>query len=251
MKRIFHIFFCLFLLSVGYAQSTNDKFLQSQKAFNEKEYQVAIDFLKELMEEDPYNEYIHYNLANAYYQLGNVGESIYHYEKTLKINPDFEVAKVNLDFAKKMKVSDIKGNFEISQKQMFYQLFDVLSIRAWAILSIICSVLVLVSFSYYYFSNQIVSKKIGFSLAIAFFVIGLISVFITYHQKNYLTTYEMGIVIPKEVLMKEQPRESSKTKIKIIEGTKVLIQEQSQKWYKVKLVNDSIGWVKQNEIREL
>ena len=244
---------CITMLigSLTMAQNNQEAISKAISAYNEKEYAVAIDLWKNVLKNYPDNANLHYNLANAYYQNTQTGLSIYHYEKALKIKPDFVQAQINLEFAQKLKIDKFKGQFSLSQSEIFYNIFDFLSINTWAVLSIIFSVVTFIVFGVYYLNNNSRTKKISFSLMFVFLFLSMVSVLITSMQKSFLNKSSFGIVIPKEVLLKEQPRASSKTVLKIHEGSKVVIDETSDKWYKIRLVNDTLGWINKEEIKEL
>ena len=230
------------------SQAIIDKALQ---AYDTKEYATSIDLWNQVLKEYPNQADAHFNIANAYYQNRQAGWSIYHYEKALKINPDLKDARVNLEYAQKLRIDNFKGIFAISQDEMFYNIFDFLSANGWAVVSIIISILVLTAFMIYYFTQETKWKKTGFSLIFVFLGLMILSVAITFHQTNFLNKSRFGIVVQKEVLMKEQPRSTSKTVLKIHEGSKAVIDDRSEQWVQIRLVNDTIGWVKKEEIKEL
>jgi tetratricopeptide (TPR) repeat protein len=61
-------------------------------------------FLEASLEEYPggkYNYYIHYELADANKQLGNMEPAMQHCEEALELNPDFDAAKTLLEELRK------------------------------------------------------------------------------------------------------------------------------------------------------
>src|SRR5690606_7490982 len=162
--RAWTIVFVWILSASLWAQKAPSVVDHALQAYEAKEYSTAIDLWKKALEIAPNNADIHYNLANAYYQNRQAGWSIYHYEKALKINPDFKEAQVNLEYANKLIIDPIKGNFAISQDEMFFRLFDFFTVNTWAISSIIASLLVLVAFIVYFFYKNTISQRVSFSL---------------------------------------------------------------------------------------
>lgn len=249
--RVLLVCFTFLISTFMIGQDNQAQIKDALQAYDAKEYAKAIDLLNNVLVEHPENAEVHYNLANAYYQNQQAGYSIFHYEKALKIKPDFKDAQVNLEYAQKLRLDDFKGNFSISQNEMFYNLFNFLSTNSWALVTILFSVMILVTFILYISTQKTVSKKISFTLMFVFLGVMFSSLLITFHQRDFLKNSRFGIIVQKEVLMKEQPRVASQTIEKIHEGTKVLVDDRSEQWVQIRLVNDTLGWIKKEEIKEL
>ncbi|WP_034632423.1 tetratricopeptide repeat protein [Maridesulfovibrio bastinii] len=63
----------------------------------------AIDYYNRALEMSSRDENLHYNMARAYYEKGELKSCIEHLEKALEINPEHEEAQKFLDYAKKMQ----------------------------------------------------------------------------------------------------------------------------------------------------
>ena len=127
MKQLL-ILFLSFCFSLGLqAQENNDAlFTKGINAFNQKDYTASAQVFEKLVKKDSLNATLHYNLGTAYLRLQNTGLSIYHLEKSLKLQPDYEPARINLNFAEKLKTKITKGNLPIPQQQMLYSVFNFL-----------------------------------------------------------------------------------------------------------------------------
>lgn len=73
--------------------------------YQKKEYDKAVELYKKSAEgKDTLSEYSCYNSGNAFYRNNKFDEAIKYYINALKLNPDDEDAKYNLEMArKKMK----------------------------------------------------------------------------------------------------------------------------------------------------
>lgn len=65
----------------------------------------AIDYYNRALEMTSKDENLHYNMARAYYEKGELGTCIEHLEKVLQINPEHNEAKKFLAYAQKMQTS--------------------------------------------------------------------------------------------------------------------------------------------------
>ena len=56
-------------------------------------YAGEIEFYKEKVRENPDDAEAHYNLGNAYYDLGRHQEAIESYKQAIRIDPDYREAR--------------------------------------------------------------------------------------------------------------------------------------------------------------
>lgn len=249
MKQLL-ILFLSFCFSLGLqAQENNDAlFNKGINAFNEKDYAASAQVFEKLVKTDSLNATLHYNLGTAYLRLQNTGLSIYHLEKSLKLQPDYEVARINLNFAEKLKTKVTKGNLPIPQQQMLYSVFNFLKPNAWAYLAIASMFLTVIVLVIYRLNSNATAKKALFTLSIFTLVISIGSYFISKNQSDYLLMNNYVIVKDKEVLLMTEPRSVAKITATLNEGEKGFIQEETNQWIKIQLQNDTIGWVDKKNV---
>ena len=180
MKQLL-ILFLSFFFSLGLqAQENNDAlFNKGINAFNQKNYAQSVQVFKELVKVDSLNATLHYNLGTAYLRLQNTGLSIYHLEKSLKLNPGYEPARINLNFAEKLKTSVSKGNLPVPQQQMLYSVFNFLKPNTWAYLAIGSMFFVTVLLIAYRLNKNTSLKKILFSTSMLMLFVSITSYFIS------------------------------------------------------------------------
>jgi tetratricopeptide (TPR) repeat protein len=76
----------LFLIpSVLFAQKNNTLIKNGNDAYNKKEYEIAADNYKKVLNNDPVNEKAQYNLGNALYKKGNTDEALKAYDDAIKV----------------------------------------------------------------------------------------------------------------------------------------------------------------------
>ena len=91
-----------------------------------------------------------YYLANCYYKTHQVAPAIFNYEKALLVNPDFENAKTNLEFAKKLQLDDIKVIPKVGLGTLLFDATKIMHYDTWAWLAVTFSFLVLGSSPKYF-----------------------------------------------------------------------------------------------------
>jgi|GEM_PF-2690748 len=90
-------FFFLFLsLTVcGFLFGEEKPFDRGIRLFKEGKYKEAIDSFKESLKEGD-DATIHYNIASAYYRLGDYDSASEEYKKALQLKPEYEAAQLGL-----------------------------------------------------------------------------------------------------------------------------------------------------------
>lgn len=248
MKQLF-LLFLSFCFSAVMAQENNDaQFAKALQAFEAKDYATSAKIFDELIKIDSLNPTLHYNLGTAYLRLQNTGLSIYHLEKALKLQPDNEAIRINLNFAEKLKTKITKGNLPIPQKQMLYSVFHFLTPNRWAYMAIGFMFLSLALWLFFGFNNNATAKKVLFATGIFTLVLSGASYFISKNQSNYLVQHHYAIVKNKEANLMQEAREVSKFITTISEGEKGLIKEETNQWIKIQLPNNTVGWVEKNQV---
>jgi len=169
-------------------------------------------------------------------------------EKSLKLQPDYEPARINLNFAEKLKTKVTKGNLPIPQQQMLYSVFNFLKPNAWAYLTIASMFLTVIVLVIYRLNSNATAKKALFTLSIFTLAISIGSYFISKNQSDYLLMNNYVIVKNSDVLLMNEPRSVAKITATLNEGEKGFIQEETNQWIKIQLQNDTIGWVDKKSV---
>lgn len=247
MKKVL-IFFISVCFSLTLFANNNEVFNKAIKSYQEKDYKKSAELFNELIKSDSLNPTLHYNLGTAYLRLQNTGLSIYHLEKSLKLNPDNEAARINLNFAEKLKTTVSKGNLPVPQQQMLYSVFNFMKPNTWAAFTITAMIIAVLLFIAFMFTNNNVLKKVLFSVGIAGLIISVASYFIAKNQTNYLSSNHYVIFKNDGSKLLQEPRIVSKTTFNVTEGEKGFILDETEQWYKIQLPNDTIGWVDKNSV---
>ena len=86
------IFFSLFTFLMCTAQN-NKLFDEATTAYNSGEYEKAIGFYTDILDNGEHSTAVYFNLGNSFYKLNKIAESIYYYEKALLLSPNDEEVK--------------------------------------------------------------------------------------------------------------------------------------------------------------
>ena len=151
-KVLFYI--SIFVCQYNFGQDFNEMFNKGNSAYNEGNFEKAISHYNNILKQGKHSSDLYFNMGNAYYRLNRVPESIFYYEKAKQLDPSSDKIKLNSSFAENMTIDSIE-ELPISQiEEIKIKVFQFLSDRNWAILTVILSWLFLVMFSLYLFYSK-------------------------------------------------------------------------------------------------
>lgn len=232
----------LIISSVSYAedaQTINRLFDQGNSYYEAGDYQRAITTYEEILLSGYASGSVYYNLANAYYRLGERGEALLNYLQAKTLMPRDPDLRANLEYLKKVLQVTFQKNFLTS-------FTDFLTINELAMLTLgMFAFLVLLTLIYLYLPKVKLKIKMPLYLLAGVFILLLISTsLITYNFYHQ----EQGIVVVEEATVYFEPSETGEIYYQLTEGNKVTIDLQRQGWLQVHCQEGKKGWVKVKEI---
>lgn len=252
MKQLIYLLI-LFISSSLFATDETASFAKANQLYQQGKYQEALTKFEAIAQQNSkqISAELYFNIANCYYQTHQVAPAIFNYEKALLVNPDFENAKTNLEFAKKLRLDDIKEVSKVGLGKLLFDFTTVLHYDAWAWLAVVFSLMLLVSFVVYYFSEKVLIKRLFFIGMTIEIVLICIFVFFGFFQKRQIYKDQPAIVFAEEVELMKEPNALQKSKQTLHEGTKLFVLSTKGDWKKVQLTDDTIGWITADAIKML
>jgi len=247
MKKILFItgFLATFFLQ---AQSAENFFKKGNEAYKKGDYQTAITAYEKVRQTDSIAPELYFNLGNAYYKLNRIAPSIYYYEKALKLKPDDEDIRYNLQLANQMKldkIDQVPESFLLRTKKNINKLFDY---NTWAWLVVLSAILGLLAFVIFLFTKNTNTKRLTFVVMWG----SLFLLIFTWYNADYgkkLSQQHYAIVFPAKVDVMTEPNLTSDIVMTLHEGSKIKILKKDADWYLVKLPNGKKAWIPQSEIK--
>lgn len=194
---------------------------------------------------------LYYNTGNAYYKAGEIGRSILFYERALRLAPNYEDARANLDLAQTKVVDNIVQVPPFFVKRWIDLLIKSLGVDNWYVLSVVTFILTLCCLLFFVFGNSISMRKIAFYSAFVLFFAAALSVTFALVRRGQLTNHTEAIIMSGTVTIKSSPDKSGTDLFQLHEGTKVVIKSKLGNWTEIKLGNGNIGWLESNNIEEI
>lgn len=231
------------MLSEARAQKPEELLTKANSLYNENAYDSALALYEEIVEQGYSSATLYYNLGNTYYKLKNYPLAIYNYEKSLKLDPNNDDTKHNIEIAKLFLTDKIEAVPELFIKTWWNNLSNMFTLNTWSIISLVMIGCSLACIFFYITAKTRGLKKSMFFTGLLMIVLAICSISISAKKHNYISTHNEGIIITPTITIKSSPSNSSVDLFVLHEGSKVKILDKTEGWEKIKIANGSIGWL--------
>jgi tetratricopeptide (TPR) repeat protein len=246
MKNLLYII--LLTSHVFFAQKG---FENGNALYQKGKYQEAIKAYETELAANKQSAELYFNIGNCYYKLNKVAPSIYNYEKALLLNPDDTEIQNNLKFAQKLQIDDIKTVEKVGFNKVIQDFTNTFNYNTWGGITVGLSILFLLCFVGYYFSQITVSKRLFFVGMFSVLLLLLVSVAAAIFEKNQFNNDQPAIVFSEVASVKSEPKVGAADAFMLHEGTKVYIVETLDNWNKIQLTDGNEGWIENSAIKRL
>ena len=245
MKRITLLIIAIALMPrfVAAQESYDAWFEQANAAYNEGNYQSALDLYNNIVEAEQESVPLYFNLGNTYYKMGTYPMAIYYYEKALKLDPSNADVKTNLEIANLAiadKIESIPQSFIVKGWNNVKNMF---SSDAWATVSIISFAILLAALFLFLRARRMGLRKAGFFVGILALLVFVFSFIFSMEKRNEAMEKNHAIIMTPAVTVKSSPNDGSVELFVLHEGTKVTLLDEADGWNKVRIANGSEGWL--------
>lgn len=255
-----YIFFPLVLMLCFVNASAQD-FGAPEREYNAGNYDKAISLYQQIIRQKGTSPDILYNLGNAYCRKSEYGEAMICYSRARKLDPGNEEIDNNIAFLNN-KIADSNralqhgemASVEPDEKTFFESIRDGIendnTSDSWAIYAVSAFILFLVCVAVYFFTVNVIFRKIGFFGGIGLFILCVMFLIFSFMAKSEFNSRDSGVLMEYEsTLLKEPDEKAAPACANLSRGTVVDIVDEDfgpdgkPTWYKVRLNSSYIGWV--------
>ena len=245
MKRLI---FILVISSHSFSDQIIEKFQAANARYNDSDYIGAIQLYEEIVSEKLQSGYLYYNLGNSYFRAGMIGQSIWAYNKALKLSPRFENIIYNLEIANSKIKDRVTLPPEFFLVDLYIQLKNYFTFFEWFFL---CGLIVFLSAGFFMLSkvlilNSNVVRRLILILFFSAFVLHLIAfdIFLEDSKETH------GIIIFDDVHAFSGPFQGESTKLFILnEGTRVSVLQNQGSWVEIVILSGEKAWIPIEKIK--
>ncbi|MBZ0256551.1 hypothetical protein K8I31_10840, partial [bacterium] len=228
--------------------------IQANELYRDNQIDKSITGYLYLTEHGSKNGYLFYNLGNAYFLQGQLGDAILWYERAQRYLPRFDDLKVNLNYAKNQIVDEIteppQHNGTLGVFLWIYNSFNPNELAWIALMGLWLWVL---SFSAQLWLGNANLKA---WLRVPCWLGGLafiLFVSCAAAKVYYFETVDEGIVTASAVEIKTAPGPDFSTAFSLHEGAKVRIEQRQNDWVQIRLPGDAAftGWMPSQSVQSI
>lgn len=249
MKKLLSILFII--LSVTAYGQNDALFNKATVAYNEGDFNTAIEHYQEIVAQGQHSAAIYFNLGNCYYKLNQIAPSIYNYEKALLLKPNDVEIKNNLSYAQNMTLDAIEAIPETSFSKVYNDVIYFISFDQWAYLAVLFVFIFIILYLIFYFSRYATNKRIAFISSVTSAFVAIVAFIFALLQYNNYESKNPAIVFDDEVRIKAEPNNSSSEIFRLHEGTKLNVIAKLNEWRKIKIADGQTGWLNTESIKLL
>lgn len=250
MKKIYLLIIIAALAIMPAFSSTQADLFNKANAFYQKgDFVSAIANYKKIVESGEESPAVYFNLGNAYYKLNKTADAILSFERARLLAPDDEDIEFNLKIANLRTID----RFQTIPSPFFVQWYNSLrslySSSTWAVLAVVMFWIAAVSFIAFMILWSVKLRKLTFAVGVLSLLIGVFSL-ISAHQKYGIeSNRDTAIVYQPSVYVKSSPEDKSTDLFILHEGTKIKVLDSVSGWFKIRLANGNLGWLREKSVQ--
>lgn len=192
---------------------------------------------------------LQYNLGNAWFKAGEPARAILCYERALKLDPSYDDARYNLEFAREQTQDRIDVVPEFIIERWGRSACYLLDSDTWTVLFFVFGILFAGLLLTFLLSARTSWKRVGFYGGIVVLLLSLLCLDFAHWQLADYRKADSAIVMRPVCSAKSSPSEASAKDLFVLhEGTKVKILDEVGGWKNIELSDGRTGWVPASDI---
>jgi tetratricopeptide (TPR) repeat protein len=216
----------------------NPAFAKANQDYSEGHFQEAVDGYQVLVKSGQWSANLFYNLGNAWFRLGNFGEAILNYERTLALDPHHPEAAANL-----VLVRDEARALELKRNGI-ERYIEAGTSTQYSIAASIAFWFVLFGAARLFFLRRRSAALV--SLIIFSTVVFAGAVFALYSLETGSKGRALAIVTGKNIEARLATADNANSVLSLPPGSEIEVLSQRGDWLYAALPNDLRGWIPAN-----
>lgn len=243
MKKYYLILLIIIAVTSLTASQIDTMHQKAIAAYNNKDYQSALENFSLIENEGIVNADLFYNIGNCYFRLNEIGRSILYFKKALKVRSDHQAARRNLDHA--LTFTQDKQNADDNSiiRSFWLKAFDSFSLNFLASITLFLFfiIIILISFMIIHYRNR--EKTVPIFLTTIFLILFIILLIISILKWQVFHNNDEGVLLSKSAIGFSGPGKDFTRVFTIHEGMIFTIERSEANWSLIKLENGLGGWI--------
>lgn len=237
-------------LASARSSADDDLLNEGARLYQEQQFEAALDIYREALSTDATSGPLLYNVGNAYFRTGQIGEAIRYYEKAARKIPDHPKVQHNLHIARQNIDQPIPSIPPPFWQRWWHQLVRLLGARGLFLVGLGAYIPAVGLIGYRIWRGHRLSRlwKLTTVFLLTVSAAGIGSGLFASWQKS---THERAVVISPEAVLYGDPAANSTVTRSIPEGTVVYVNEELPEWQHIRLPNGAAGWVEATRLGDI
>jgi len=189
------------------------------------------------------------NIGSACFKEGDLAHAILYFEKALKVDPSYDDAKYDLEFAQTFLKDRIETVPEFFVKGWIRSLRCSLSSNVWAVMFLVLLAVALGLTLLFLLGRSSAARKTGFFTGLVALLLSLMCLGFSLRLRAEYSANSSAIVVSPVTVARSAPDNNSGTDLFILhEGTKVKVLDSVGSWDNIELSDGRQGWILTNEL---
>lgn len=234
---------------VSHAQDApgEQRFHAGNEAYAQGEYEEAIAAYRDVLEAGYVSGALYYNLGNAYYRAGQVGQAIRYYEKARQLIPQNPRLLHSLEVVRDQIGADVPTR---TQPGGFVVLAQQIPVTGLLIVGLLLYAVGVVVWAYRRWAAPGLRAPYQYG-SIGALAFGLFLVVVALTASYMQTLDRRAIIITPSASLHEAPQAGAPADTTLREGYMVRIQRKRRGWTRVELPGGTVGWIAEENIGEV
>jgi len=240
----------LVFFSNVFSKDFDENFYKANNYYNNSKYLESINIYESILAEGWESSNLYYNLGNSYFRQNQIGQSIWAYNKALKMDPRNEDLIKNLSIAE----AKIKDRIILPDEFYFVKVYGNFksryTLKEWLLAGGIIVLFTVVSFliSEFQILNNWKIVRVVKVLMLLTVMIHLVTLDKFFDDNDD----KLGIIIDNQVKAYSGPFYGDNSILfNINEGIEIKINQSQKNWTEIILLDGKRGWITSNKIRLL
>ena len=249
-----YLLFFLMLSVSGFATESDqyygEQFSKANLAYKEGAYDSAKVIYQEIAQNGIVSPELFYNIGNCNYKNGAIASAILNYERALRLSPDNEDIRYNLEIANNRITDNIEPLDTFFLTEWWRNFALTMHPDTWGWISLALFALMIAAFSLFIIGRENEFRKLGFigsltCLVLFAFTFGLGNSALKWKNRSE------AIVFAPTVNVKSEPNLKGTDQFVLHEGIKVTVIDEDSDWLRIKLSDGNSGWVSRQSIERI
>lgn len=239
-----------FLFSADYcrAADSSEYMNKGNGAYRAGNWELAVDFYAKA---GLSNADLFYNMGNAHFKKGEIGQAILYYNRAIRIKPRDEDIKANLEYARFLRMDKIKPPEVSWPLRLITTPYRNLSVNEHALLSLaLFTVLMLLLSVLVGLREGTVRAKLKNAAAVVFICLS-IQIFVTGLKTWSENVVARGVVVEKNVSAFSAPSSDSEKIFELHDGVELRLDRMENGFVLAALPSGWNGWIPVSSVEKI